>query len=236
VAPGEPPPEAPTEAATPVPGDPDDFVPPPEAAPAATPVAAPAVHAALPTCPRCPPARGPEVEPARLRPLDPIPGAPREPDLRLASRRRSLESHPYRPRRVACEEVARLARDVAPRHGLEPGLLVGIARVESAFTANVLSPVAAVGLSQVMPYVADKMGCGNLFDPAANLECGARILAGFLRGFDGNLVSALSGYNAGYGMPTRARKEVRTPRNFQYVEDVLRARSRWLRKGCGAWD
>ena len=115
-------------------------------------------------------------------------------------------------------------------------LQVGIARVESAFTANVLSPVAAVGLSQVMPYVADRLGCGDLFDPAANLDCGARVLAGFLRSFGGNLVSALSGYNAGYGMPTRARKETRTPRNFQYVEDVLRARARWLRKGCAAWD
>jgi soluble lytic murein transglycosylase-like protein len=129
-----------------------------------------------------------------------------------------------------------LAREVAGRHGLEFGLVLGVMRVESRFTANVLSPVSAVGLMQVMPLSGRQAGCGDLFEPAANAECGARILKAFLRYYKGNLVLALSGYNAGHAMPDKARKETRVPRNFQYVEDVLRARARYLRFGCDAFD
>ncbi|MBP7126738.1 lytic transglycosylase domain-containing protein [Myxococcota bacterium] len=188
------------------------------------------------TCRRCPESRGPESAgiPAR-RPLDGEYGPVRGPEGPGTDRRRA-EKHPYEPRRVPCPEVVRLAQEIAPKYALEPALLAAVARVESGFVANVLSPVAAVGLSQVMPLVAARLGCGDLFQPRDNLECGARVLQGFLRSFDGDLVAALSGYNAGYGMPTSARKEQRPPANFQYVEDVLRARSRLVRSGCRAWE
>jgi len=188
------------------------------------------------TCRRCPDPRPPEGEalPAR-RPIDGDFGPARGP-VEPERRRRRAEAHRYEPRRVPCPEVVRLAGEIAPRYALEPALLVAVTRVESAFVANVLSPVAAVGLSQVMPAVAARLGCGDLFQPRENLECGARVLQGFLRAFDGDLVAALSGYNAGYGMPTSARKEKRPPANFEYVEDILRARSRLLRSGCRAWD
>jgi soluble lytic murein transglycosylase-like protein len=150
--------------------------------------------------------------------------------------RRAAASFPYVPRRVACTEIVRIAREVAARTGLEAGLLIGVMRVESAFTTNAISPAAAVGLSQVMPSNGERLGCGDLFEPVSNVTCGATVLARWLDRFQGNLVSALSGYNAGHSMPTRAREEHRTPRNFQYVEDVLRARSRFLRQGCRAFD
>lgn len=187
-------------------------------------------------CRRCPPPRGlEEPAPPSRRPLEGEEGPFRGPEGPSASRRRP-ERHPYEPRRIPCPEVVRLAREIAPRYGLEPALLAAVARVESAFVANVLSPVAAVGLSQVMPAVAARLGCGDLFVPRDNLECGARVLQGFLRAFDGDLIAALSGYNAGYGMPGAARRELRPPANFQYVEDVLRARSRLIRAGCRAWE
>lgn len=197
---------------------------------------APAVPVQASPCRRCPVPRGlEEPGPPSRRPLDGEEGPFRGPEEPSASRRRP-ERHPYEPRRIPCPEVVRLAREIAPKYDLEPALLAAVARVESAFVANVLSPVAAVGLSQVMPAVAARLGCGDLFRPRDNLECGARVLQGFLRAFDGDLIAALSGYNAGYGMPTSARKELRPPANFQYVEDVLRARSRLIRTGCRAWE
>ncbi len=165
------------------------------------------------------------------------PGGPRGGDENAAvADRRKPASFPYVPRRIPCEELARIAREVAARQGLDAGLLIGVMRVESAFAANAISDAAAVGLTQVLPWIGDKLQCGDLFDPASNVDCGAKVLARWLARFDGNLVSALSGYNAGHGMPTRAREERRVPRNFQYVEDVLRNRSRFLRHGCPAWD
>lgn len=154
----------------------------------------------------------------------------------IVSERRAVAPVAYLPRRVPCQEIERIARQAAQRTGLEQGLLIGVMRVESAFTSNAISPAAAVGLSQVLPSIGERLGCGDLFDPVMNASCGATVLARWLDRFKGNLISALSGYNAGHSMPTHARDERRTPRNFQYVEDVLRARSRFLRQGCRAFD
>ena len=140
------------------------------------------------------------------------------------------------PRPVPCAEAARIAGDVAERHGLEQGLVIGVMRVESGFVANAISGAAAVGLMQVMPTSGEKSGCGDLFAPEDNADCGARILASFLRYYKGSLMLGLSGYNAGHAMPDAARRETRTPRNFGYVEDVLRARARFLRRGCKGWE
>jgi len=136
------------------------------------------------------------------------------------------------PRRLRCEDAVRIARDVASRHGLEAGLVLGVMRVESGFVANVISPAPAIGLMQVTPWSARPLGCGDLFDPAANAECGARILASFLRYYKGDLMLALSGYNAGHAMPDRARKSKALPVNVEYVENVLSARARFLQRGC----
>jgi soluble lytic murein transglycosylase-like protein len=154
----------------------------------------------------------------------------------MARERRTPVSPSYVARRIACSEVRKIAEEVAPRHGIEPGLLFGIMRVESAFVANAISRAAAVGLSQVRTTVASRLDCGDLFDPKQNADCGARVLARFLKYYGGNLMLALSGYNAGHGMPGNARKEQRTPANLEYVENVLRARARYLRAGCKPWD
>ncbi len=164
------------------------------------------------------------------------PEEPRPPEAPSATDRRASATFPYIPRRVSCEEVARIAREAALAEGVETGLLIGVMRVESAFASNAISGATAVGLTQVLPWIGEKLACGDLFDPRSNAACGAKVLARWLERFDGNLVSALSGYNAGNGMPSRAREERRVPKNFQYVEDVLRNRSRFLRRGCTAWD
>jgi len=150
--------------------------------------------------------------------------------------RRDVYWPEFVPRPVPCPDVVRLAKDVAARHRLEHALVVGVMRVESGFVANVISPAGAVGLMQVMPSSGKREGCGDLFSPDDNVECGARILAAFLRHYNNNLLLALSGYNAGHAMPDQARSAQRVPRNFQYVENVLRARARFLRFGCKAWE
>lgn len=135
-----------------------------------------------------------------------------------------------------CRDLLPLIEKAAEEGRIEPALLVGIVRTESNFRADARSPVGAQGLTQVMPATGRAKKCGNLDDPEENLRCGARVLASFLEHYRGDLYLGLSGYNAGHAMPDKARKETRVPRNFQYVEDVLRARARYLRFGCEAFD
>ena len=232
----------PVRAAEPAPKPAVAKVPAPAVDPALLPVATQALAEVVPPPPEVVP-----VEPRALesaievgpRVVDRVPVGleRREPawDGAVMDRRASLRPD-FVARTLTCDAAVRLARMVASRHGLEPGLILGVMRVESGFVENIISYATAVGLMQVMPASGQQKACGDLFDAEQNAECGARILAAFLKYYKGSVTLALSGYNAGHGMPDRARKETRTPRNFQYVEDVLRVRARWLRHGCREWE
>lgn len=91
-----------------------------------------------------------------------------------------------------------------PRGGFttNPALILGIARAESNFDAQLVSHAGAAGLMQIMPatarFIADGRP-GNVFDPANNLALGERYVAwlGAQKGIDDNLLWLLASYNAG---------------------------------------
>jgi soluble lytic murein transglycosylase-like protein len=70
---------------------------------------------------------------------------------------------------------------------------------ESGFNAKAVSPAGAVGLMQVMPFNARRLGIGgsDLWTPAANILAGTRLLAVLLRHYRGDVISTLVAYNAG---------------------------------------
>jgi len=121
---------------------------------------------------------------------------------------------------------------VAAEAGLDLPLLVGIVRVESNFRNDVRSPVGAVGLTQCMPATARARKCGPLDDEYENLKCGAAVILAFMKYYDGSVYLGLSGYNAGHGMPGKARKNNELPANIEYVEKVLQAATRFETRGC----
>ena len=97
-------------------------------------------------------------------------------------------------------------------HDLDPAILFGITRRESAFNKVARSPVGARGLMQLMPktarYVARQMGerwhgVKDLLEPDNNLKYGAWYYQYLLKKFDGNYAAALAAYNAG---PHRVKK------------------------------
>ncbi len=94
---------------------------------------------------------------------------------------------------------ARLIERAASRYSLDELLLAAVIEVESAFDAEAVSPVGALGLMQVMPSTAALYGYKDPLNPAANVDLGARYLSGMLRAFDGDLELALAAYNAGPG-------------------------------------
>jgi soluble lytic murein transglycosylase len=89
---------------------------------------------------------------------------------------------------------------------LDPALIYGIMRRESAFAAKAVSPSGALGLMQLLPgtaaLTAHKFGLsaptGNeIFDPKRNIELGSAYLSDMLRRFSGNQALATAAYNAG---------------------------------------
>jgi soluble lytic murein transglycosylase len=95
-------------------------------------------------------------------------------------------------------------RSEASRNQIDPMLVAGLVRQESAFEPDALSRVGAVGLMQVMPATALKLARqlkvryarARLTDPGYNLQLGSRYLANLIQDF-GTPEAALAAYNAG---------------------------------------
>nr|WP_236687799.1 lytic transglycosylase domain-containing protein [Jannaschia aquimarina] len=89
------------------------------------------------------------------------------------------------------------ARQAARKHGIPEDLFLRLVRQESGFNPKAVSHKGAMGLAQLMPGTAQKLGV-NPRDPVQNLEGGARYLAMQYRRF-GTWRLALAAYNAGPG-------------------------------------
>jgi hypothetical protein len=107
------------------------------------------------------------------------------------------------PRRVAATprtkpvDVTAHIKRVSARYGVSETLLSAIVSVESRFNPRAVSRKGAMGLMQLMPELAVLLGVRDAFDPAANIEAGARHLRDLLVRFDNNVMLALAAWNAG---------------------------------------
>ncbi len=98
------------------------------------------------------------------------------------------------------------------QHNLNPVILYGLIRRESAFNENAHSPTGARGLMQIMPrtgkYIARHLnerwrGSNSLYNPVTNIKYGAYYYQKLLTQFDGHYAIALAAYNAG---PQRVKR------------------------------
>ena len=129
---------------------------------------------------------------------------------------------------------------------LERSLVYAIARKESGFNAQARSPVGAYGLMQVMPTTAAEMtgdrsfvsSPQKLFQPATNVRLGQAYVNRMLARpeFQGDLLRAVSSYNAGPGPmldalrrlgpdadPLLLIETIDVPQAREYVEKVVAA-------------
>ena len=93
------------------------------------------------------------------------------------------------------------ARDMARRHGVPEDLFLRLVQQESGWNPTARSHKGALGLAQLMPQTARKLGV-DPYDTTQNLEGGARYLAEQYRAF-GSWRLALAAYNAGPGAVQR---------------------------------
>jgi soluble lytic murein transglycosylase-like protein len=98
------------------------------------------------------------------------------------------------PSRTALE----LADAAADRYGLPRALVRSVMAAESGFQPLAVSPKGAIGLMQLMPGTAELLGV-DPYDPAQNVDAGARHLRDLLEKYNYGLRHALAAYNAGAG-------------------------------------
>ena len=111
---------------------------------------------------------------------------------------------------------------------VDPYLLMGIARRESAYNPEALSPAGARGLMQVMPGTATQLarqlgirdpGPYGVLDPELNIRLGSTYIRDMLDRYSGNRLAAAAAYNAGPGRVDRWLRDA--PEEFDlFVESI----------------
>lgn len=114
--------------------------------------------------------------------------------------------------------------------GVDPYLILAVARQESTFRPALASSAGAVGVMQLMPGTAEHMvktdpeispeTGANLESPVNSLRLGARYLKLMLDRSDGNIAFALASYNAGPGNCAKWRKQYAKADLETFVESI----------------
>jgi soluble lytic murein transglycosylase-like protein len=115
--------------------------------------------------------------------------------------------------------------DSARRYGIDPLLIYSQMHQESTFKLTARSPKGASGLMQLMPATARRFGVTQIYDPQQNIDAGVRYMRWLLDTFNGDVVLALAGYNAGEGAVMKYGGNVPPYRETQ--EYVRRITSRY---------
>lgn len=112
-------------------------------------------------------------------------------------------------------------QEAARLYQLPVAFLRAVMHVESDYDPNVVSVDGAMGLMQLMPFTARKMGVLDPFDPRQNILGGARFLRILANQWNGDLVLTVASYNAGSGAVERYNGVPPYSETRRYVNRVL---------------
>jgi soluble lytic murein transglycosylase len=134
-----------------------------------------------------------------------------------------------------------IIRQQAEEKDLDPALIAAVIYAESRFEVQT-SSAGALGLMQVTPAtaeaIADASGgvtfdVDDLADPDINIRYGTYHLRDLLDRYDGNLIAALAGYNAGsgnvdkWGGAALEIDDIQFPETRAYVAQVIEKREQY---------
>lgn len=107
------------------------------------------------------------------------------------------------------------------RYNIDPLLIYAQMHQESSFKLKATSYKGASGLMQLMPATARRFGVTSIYDPKQNIEAGVKYMRWLLNQFNGDVVLALAGYNAGEGAVWKYGNQVPPYRETQeYVRRI----------------
>ena len=181
-------------------------------------VAVPRISAASPALPTdAPRLLGTPSDGTTLGPAAPAPETETDPPIKRYAQEYRIS-----------EPLARKIHEAAVANGISPRTAFGLVRAESSFKTRAVSPVGAVGLTQIMPATARWLKPGtkrsDLMDPSFNLHMGFSYLRRLIDRYDGNERLALTAFNRGPGTVSKLLKRGRNPDNG-YADKVLTGKS-----------
>ncbi len=117
--------------------------------------------------------------------------------------------------------IDQLIRTNANRFGIDPYLVFLIIEKESRFHERAVSPKGAMGLMQLMPGTARRLGVRKPFDAAENIRGGTQYMKELMDLFGGKVDLVLASYNAGEGAVLKFGRNVPPYRETRdYVKTI----------------
>ena len=133
----------------------------------------------------------------------------------------SAPTTPETKRELTTQE---LITQAAIHNGLPPQIVRSVAKFESGYHVDAISPKGAIGLMQLMPGTAAALNA-DPHDPEQNVEAGARYLRDLLLKYENDphqVSKALAAYNAGPGAVDKYKGIPPYRETIQYVNRVLK--------------
>jgi soluble lytic murein transglycosylase-like protein len=117
--------------------------------------------------------------------------------------------------------IDQLIRTNADRFGIDPYLVFLVIEKESRFHTRAVSPKGAMGLMQLMPGTARRLGVRKPFDAAENIRAGTAYMSELMTLFGGKVDLVLASYNAGEGAVLKYGRNVPPYRETRdYVKTI----------------
>ena len=124
------------------------------------------------------------------------------------------------PLRTAPADLERVVQQSADKNHVDPALVRAVISAESNWNTGAISSKGAIGLMQLAPGTAQRLGVGNAFDPAQNIGAGVQYLRMMLERYKGDVSKALAAYNAGPGIVDRVGGVPNFRETRNYVQKV----------------
>ena len=119
----------------------------------------------------------------------------------------------------------------AGRYGLDPGLLMSLAWLESGWQNGVVSPAGAIGIGQLLPDTVHFLTTQVMHtpldpaDPGSNIRMSARYLKWLLDQTGGDVTKSLAAYYQGL---RAVNQRGVLPESSVYASTVLTIADRWF--------
>lgn len=106
------------------------------------------------------------------------------------------------------------------QNGLPPGTLAAMMQRESGGNPNAVSPKGAIGAFQFMPQTAQQYGIDPT-NPDQSAQAAAQMMGQLRQKYNGDMPSALAGYNWGQGNVDRQGLQNAPPETQNYIQNIM---------------